>query len=194
MPRWTPPPTPMRPPPPARASTDPGRMPHGRPPRVHLSVVDPDDAVYRPPIAAVGPLLLVEDSAEDAEAVRRTLARIGLDLPFVHAADGTEALALIESALESGGALPRGVLLDLNLPGTDGREVLQRLRANPRTAAVPVIVLTTSARAADIAYCRAQHAAGYFLKPVRLADLAALLSRVRDFLLAGTPLPPYPAP
>ena len=94
------------------------------------------------------PILLVEDSPEDFEATRRAFRRAGLRNPMLHCATGDDALDFLYRRgryAESTAPRPGIILLDLNLPGTDGREVLAEIKAEERLSEIPVVVLTTSA-------------------------------------------------
>jgi two-component system response regulator len=107
-------------------------------------------------------ILVVEDSPADAELTLRAL-RGGRVANRVHVArDGAEALAVLDRAA----ALPRVVLLDLKLPGLGGLEVLERVRGDPRTRTLPVVVLTSSREEPDIARAYALGANSYIVKPV----------------------------
>ncbi len=99
-----------------------------------------------------GAILLVEDDRNEVNVVLRALDRAGLDVPVTVAGDGVEALQVL--GLEDDGSpelpLPRVVFLDLKMPRVDGWEVLRRIRAHPRTADLPVVVVSSSDREEDI--------------------------------------------
>ena len=119
-------------------------------------------------------ILLVEDDEVDVMNVRRAFRKNGITSPLFVASDGVEALERLR-----GGELPRGrrlVLLDLNLPRMNGIELLRALRADPRLAATPVVVLTTSGHERDRAEAFALNVAGYFLKPVAFADFCETIA------------------
>lgn len=142
----------------------------------------------------LAPILMVEDSDEDFEAVRWAMRRLGRELPLLRCADGDSALELLrgEGARAGQGALwPALILLDLNLPGTDGREVLAELKQDARLLPIPVVVMTTSSNPLDVADCFAQGANGYFLKPVDFERFTAQMRLLLDFWL-GTALLPRP--
>ena len=87
------------------------------------------------------PLLVVEDSAEDFTALSRVFRKLGVPNPVVRCEDGDQALAYLQGHGQAAGwpaTLPALVLLDLNLPGTDGRTVLETLKRDPRLQALPV--------------------------------------------------------
>jgi two-component system response regulator len=115
-------------------------------------------------------ILLVEDSPDDVELTRIAFeeAKVANLLRVVN--DGAEALDYLfargKHADRDPAALPSLVLLDLNLPKVDGREVLQAIRANEATRALPVVVLTTSAEPFDIDATYALGVNSYIRKPV----------------------------
>ena len=115
-------------------------------------------------------ILLVEDNPDDAELTRIAFEEAGSVHALAHACDGAEALDYLfgrgKHADRAGKPLPALVLLDLNLPKLSGREVLQALRADPRTRALPVVVLTTSVEPFDVDDVYALGANSYIQKPV----------------------------
>ena len=97
------------------------------------------------------PILLVEDSPEDFETTRRAFRKAGLKNPILHCPDGDTALDfLFRRGAHADAPRPGLVLLDLNLPGTDGREVLQEMKRDEELRCIPVIVLTTSSDERDV--------------------------------------------
>jgi CheY-like chemotaxis protein len=118
------------------------------------------------------PILLVEDSPEDFEATERALRKAGLKNPIYRCADGEEALDFLHRrgsyADAADAPRPGIVLLDLNLPGTDGREVLSEIKTDPALKQIPVVVLTTSSDQRDIDVCYRSGANSYIQKPERL--------------------------
>lgn len=138
-------------------------------------------------------LLIVEDSPEDLEATLRALARTGRERAVRHCADGDEALdyLLRRGRFAAPGAAPRPslVLLDLNLPGTDGREILAELKEHESLRTIPVVVLTTSGDPQDVDACYRAGASGYVQKPVLHDDLVAALRRLEDFWFGTVELP-----
>jgi two-component system, response regulator len=125
-------------------------------------------------------VLLVEDDADDEELALRALAQAGLPRPVV-VRDGQEALDYLfaENAYANrGGELPAAVLLDLKLPKLDGIMVLRRMRADRRTERTPVVVITSSTEAEDIAASYDAGATSYVHKPVDFAEFDAALADV----------------
>lgn len=120
-------------------------------------------------------ILLVEDNASDEKLTKLALKTCGVAHQVVVARDGAEALDyLFAKAPQVGDAsrLPAVVLLDLNLPKIDGLEVLRRIRDNPATKTLPVVILTSSKQEEDIAAGYASGANAYVRKPV---DYAAFI-------------------
>ncbi|MGE3538811.1 MAG: response regulator [Candidatus Tectimicrobiota bacterium] len=114
-------------------------------------------------------LWVVEDSDEDMEALRFALRQVGMTLLVEHCRTGREALARLRAALGgAAGAAPKPalLLLDLNLPGLHGRDVLAAIRADVQLQVLPVVVWTTSAHPGDVAFCYRHGVNGYLLKPV----------------------------
>lgn len=131
------------------------------------------------------PVLLVEDSPEDFEATVRALRRAGLVNPILRCEDGDEALDFLHrrGRFAEPGAAPRPgiVLLDLNLPGTDGRDVLAELKATAALRSIPVVVLTTSTDPRDVERCYQAGANSYIEKPVDLERFMQAIQRFTDF-------------
>jgi two-component system, response regulator len=115
-------------------------------------------------------ILLVEDNLNDAELAIRALRKYNLANNLVHVKDGEEALEFIfaqgKYAGRNIGDRPRLMLLDLKLPKIDGLEVLQAVKADPRTKLMPVVVLTTSKEENDVIESYAFGANSYIVKPV----------------------------
>lgn len=134
------------------------------------------------------PILLVEDDPDDLELTLLALREAKVANALVVARDGVEALDL----LLGGGVRPVVVFLDLKLPRVDGLQVLERIRADPRTHDVPVVVLTSSDEEEDRHRSYALHVNSYVRKPV---DFDRFQAAVRQLGLYWTVLnePPPPA-
>jgi len=127
-------------------------------------------------------ILLVEDNPDDVELTRLAFEEANVANPVVVAADGAEALDYLfargKHASRDPKQLPSIVLLDLNLPKLDGREVLQAIRANPTTRELPVIVLTTSAEPFDVEASYALGVNSYIQKPVDFEQFVGAVRQV----------------
>ena len=135
-------------------------------------------------------LVVIEDSPEDFEATRRSLVRGGLANPIVHLADGDAALHYFFAGGRcAAGTAPALILLDLNLPGTDGRQVLARVKSDPGLREVPVVVLTTSRDERDVAECYRAGANSYIQKPVDLAAFQRAIRTLREYWFDVVVLP-----
>ena len=128
------------------------------------------------------PILLVEDNPADARLAQEAFREIGLEDAIAHVVDGVEALDYLRRCAERD-AWPRLVLLDLNLPRKDGREVLAEIKADPRLRRLPVIVMSTSVAEQDIRQCYALHANGFVAKPVDLARFERVAEAISLFWL-----------
>ncbi|MFE8938645.1 response regulator [Streptomyces sp. NPDC007872] len=122
-------------------------------------------------------ILVVEDSPEDAEAIERALRRTHPDLALEFADRGE---GLVE-ALLSREDLPGLILLDLNMPGTGGQAVLERIRSRPELDAVTVVVFTSSTAPAEVDACYAAGADSYVYKPVNFTLFQTVLKGAVDY-------------
>ncbi len=143
------------------------------------------------PAVRVAVILLVEDSLADVRLMQEVLRETELAHQLVVAGDGERALRVLRAEGEyAGQAAPDLVLLDLNLPGMDGRETLRTIKRDPALLRTPVLVLSTSTADADIIASYEAHANCYLSKPVDLADFFRLAEALRDFWLRLVLLPP----
>ncbi len=142
-------------------------------------------------------VLLVEDSPGDVrltqEAFREANMASHLPNTTVHlhvAYDGVEAMAFLRRAGERADSpRPDLILLDLNLPRMDGREVLAEIKGDPLLRTIPTVILTTSESAADIANSYRLQANCYLSKPQHLEAFESLVRSVNDFWLTKAKLP-----
>ena len=132
-------------------------------------------------------ILLVEDSAEDLELALRALRKANLANRIEVARDGAEALDFIfcegRHAARKIGDAPRVILLDLKLPKVDGLEVLQRIKADPRTRHIPVVVLTSSNEQSDVVKSYRLGVNSYIVKPVNFEGFAAAVQQLGMYWL-----------
>ena len=135
-------------------------------------------------------VLLVEDSAGDVRLTREAFREADLPIHLHVADDGVEALAFLrkEGAYAS---VPRPdfILLDLNLPKMDGREVLARIKDDDSLKSIPTIILTTSDAEADVVRSYQLQASAYLTKPVQLAAFESLVKSVGTFWLTNVRYP-----
>jgi len=138
-------------------------------------------------IAPVSPeqcveILLVEDDPRDVELTLKAFARAGIANPVQVARDGAEALDFAFRTAAWAGRNPSHqpcvILLDLKLPKVDGLSVLRRLKADPRTQAIPVIVLTDSQENRDVIECRRLGVENYIVKPVDFHRLSSVTQQL----------------
>lgn len=123
------------------------------------------------------PILLVDDNDDDVEATLRAFKRTNLKNGIVRAATGAEAIALLRDQRVQPGL----ILLDLNMPGLDGRRVLSILKGDNELRKIPVVVLTTSGDERDVEECYQLGANTYIQKPVDLDGLFAAIQRLKDY-------------
>ena len=124
------------------------------------------------------PVLIIEDSADDFEAATRAFARVNLTNPIKRAETGEEALAYLRSASEP---TPGLILLDLNLPGLDGRKTLDIIKQNEILKSIPVVVLTTSDDERDIDACYALGANTFIQKPVDFDRFMMAIGKLKEY-------------
>jgi two-component system, chemotaxis family, response regulator Rcp1 len=135
-------------------------------------------------------ILLVEDSPGDVLLTREALRDAKIRLNLQVAADGEEAMALLRREGKYATApRPDLVLLDLNLPKKDGREVLQEIKADANLAIIPVVILTTSASEVDILRSYQLHANCFVTKPVDLEQFLIVVKSIDNFWLTVVKLP-----
>jgi two-component system, chemotaxis family, response regulator Rcp1 len=137
-------------------------------------------------------VLLVEDSTGDVRLTREALkdAKVHINLRVVR--DGIDAMAFLMREGEYVTApRPDLILLDLNLPRKDGREVLKEIKENPELKSIPVVILTTSASEADILRSYMLHANCYITKPVNLDGFLTVVKSIDSFWLSIVKLPPH---
>jgi CheY-like chemotaxis protein len=136
-------------------------------------------------------ILLVEDNPGDVELTREVLqdAKVRNRLHVV--TDGVQALAFLRrEGSYAQFCTPDLILLDLNLPRKDGREVLAEIKADPLLRRIPVVVLTTSEAEQDVLETYELHASCYVTKPVDLHQFIQVVKSIQEFWLTVVKLPP----
>ena len=140
------------------------------------------------------PVLVVEDSDEDYVILLR-IARDLINRPIIRCTSGDDALDRLlrrnryeDEPVEP---LPGLIVLDLNLPGTDGRDVLLQLKQHPRLRGIPVVIMTTSTSPRDVRLCYDLGAAGYITKVLNRQRFTAALQTLTAYWFHTVTLPAY---
>lgn len=127
-------------------------------------------------------ILLVEDNEDDAKLAIRALGKQNFANKLLHLSDGVEALAFIfaTGTFEGRNILhtPKVVLLDLKMPRVNGLEVLERIKSDPRTKIIPVVILTSSSEDPDIRRAYELGANSYIVKPVEFDNFVKAISEL----------------
>lgn len=151
----------------------------------------PDDGIAL--VSGKQLILVVEDSDDDFFATQRAFKKAGLLNPIRRCSNGDQAVDYLfrrgEFAAPEVAPRPAIILLDLNLPGLDGRDVLRMVKSDQQLRKIPIIVLTTSSAPQDIERCYADGANTYVRKPVDLEGFFQAISRLRDFWFEIAVLP-----
>ena len=138
-------------------------------------------------------VLLVEDSIADATLIQEIFIeeKVKVDLSVVR--DGFEALDYLQARNKYAGVIrPDLVILDLNMPKKDGRELLHEMKQIPHLKSIPVIILTTSKAEEDIMQSYNLQASCYLIKPIELARFSQLVKYIENFWFASVQYPtPY---
>ena len=135
-------------------------------------------------------VLLVEDSPGDVRLTREALRDANRAILLHVAFDGVQAMAFLRrEGTHVDAPRPDLILLDLNLPRMDGREVLALIKEDDNLKTIPTVILTTSDSEADITTSYQLHANCYLRKPVQLDEFEALVKSINDFWLTKVVLP-----
>ncbi|WP_413171496.1 response regulator [Anabaena azotica] len=146
-------------------------------------------------------LLVVEDSNEDFEALQRLVKRLPVAQPFEppivvpiqRCVNGEQALAFLYRTGQYAGLesvpYPSVIILDLNLPGTDGRQVLRQIKQDYHLKTIPVVIFTTSNNPKDINECYQYGANSYIVKPIDFTRLKHDIQTILDYWFVVTTLP-----
>lgn len=129
-------------------------------------------------------LLLVEDDAHDARFLMRAFAQVDETIDLALATDADDAIKQL------GHGHFDYVLLDIKLPGSDGIELLRRIRKSQATSLIPIIVLTSSSNPADVLHCYRAGANAYIAKPASVAGYRHFVEAFVRFWIENTILPP----
>lgn len=136
-------------------------------------------------------ILLVEDNAGDADLARDALERGRVRNNLHVVSDGEAAMAFLNrQGAYDAAPRPDLILLDLNLPKKDGREILAEIKEDPDLKRIPVVVLTTSRAEEDVLKSYNLHANCYLAKPIQLEAFFSMVRSIEDFWLSIVVLPP----
>jgi len=135
-------------------------------------------------------ILLVEDNPGDVRLVKEVMKDAKVANSLHVAEDGEEAMAMLRrEGKYSGSVRPDLILLDLNLPGKDGREVLREIKTDENLRRIPVVVLTTSSAEEDIIRSYSDYANSYITKPINLNQFINVVKSIENFWLTIVKLP-----
>jgi two-component system, chemotaxis family, response regulator Rcp1 len=135
-------------------------------------------------------VLLVEDNPGDVRLTQEAFREANRDVRLHVSSDGVEAMAFLRrEGAHANAPRPDLILLDLNLPKMDGREVLALIKQDVALKSIPMVVLTTSEAEPDIVKCYQLQANCYLTKPVGLGEFEALVKSINDFWLNKVRLP-----
>ena len=137
----------------------------------------------------VANLLLVEDTASDVRLVKEAVKEIGVPVEVAVAKDGIEAMNYLRDAEAGNVSRPDLVLLDLNLPRKNGREVLTEIKGSPNLRQIPVVVMTSSQAEEDVNAAYALNANCYIIKPSDLSEYVDVVRSIEDFWFLTARLP-----
>ena len=136
-------------------------------------------------------ILLIEDNPADIRLTQEAFREARLHNTVHVVQDGVSAMAFIRQAAPYQQApRPDLILLDLNLPKKDGREVLREIKADPHTRLIPVVVLTTSDDEEDVLRSYDLHANAYLVKPIDVLRFIKMIQSLESFWLSVVKLPP----
>ena len=138
-------------------------------------------------------IVIVEDSEEDFAAIQRVFRRAPTDVQLVWYRDGEEVMKVLVNVgrhVSTGHDTPGMLLLDLNLPGIDGREILAWIKRDVILKSVPVVIFSTSSSPKDIAFCYEHGANGYMVKPLNFTQFEKKLLLFSDYWTQAMIVPP----
>ena len=136
-------------------------------------------------------ILVVEDNRADVVLLKKAFEELAADHCLHVAINGDEALAFLYGRPPFADApRPAIILLDLNLPGRDGREVLEEIKADETLRRIPVVVLTSSQSDVEVRQCYDLHANAFMTKAANFDELVELVRQITDYWLSAVRLPP----
>ena len=127
--------------------------------------------------------MVVEDSDEDFDTLLQALGKTGMHVKVFRAHSGEDWLAQLRGIDTKLGVYPSFILLDLNIPGADGREILLEIKTDPMLKLIPVVIFTTSTNPRDLKSCYELGANAYHIKPIQYPDHLNLLENIFRYWL-----------
>ncbi|HNB24492.1 MAG TPA: response regulator [Candidatus Melainabacteria bacterium] len=135
-------------------------------------------------------ILHVEDNLADSDLLKEAFESIGIEATVQVTHDAKKALSGLEQNLQNQGAnSPDLIVLDLNLPKMDGREMLKRLKEHPQLRRIPVVILSTSNLEQDISFCYENHCNSYIVKPIRFEEYKRIAKNMLEYWFSTVALP-----
>jgi two-component system, chemotaxis family, response regulator Rcp1 len=134
-------------------------------------------------------LLIIEDNPGDVRLLEEAFDELHANIKIQVAKDGAEGIALVAGSNSAKESVPDLILLDLNLPKVSGHEVLIKLKSDPGTRHIPVIILTSSRAESDVRRAYQSHANAYLRKPSTLEGLLNTARDVKNFWMETATLP-----
>lgn len=136
-------------------------------------------------------ILHVEDNLADSDLLKEAFESIGIEATVQVTHDAKKALSGLEQNLQNQGTnSPDLIVLDLNLPKMDGREMLKRLKEHPQLRRIPVVILSTSNLEQDISFCYDNHCNSYIVKPIRFEEYKRIAKNMLEYWFSTVALPP----
>lgn len=136
------------------------------------------------PSAQLITIVIADDDVTDRMSIKRTLRSGGISNPILEVGDGQQLLDLVHGTGEPDGQRPGLILLDLNMPTVDGREILERMGDDPTLAGIPIVVLTGSEEPDDIRRSYLAGVVSYVAKPVSFSEIKRVVSELNGHGLA----------
>ena len=141
----------------------------------------------------INALLTIEDSDEDFTASERVVRKLSINKPIFRCTDGEDALDFLYHTgkynVMPQAPRPAIILLDLNLPGMDGRDVLSHIKQDRTLQNIPIIIFTTSSNPTDIEVCYQRGVNGYIVKPIDTSKLIWTIKLFMSYWFDVTTLP-----
>ncbi len=133
-------------------------------------------------------LLLIEDNPGDVRLIQFALERLGGDARMFHVSDGDQAIGFLKRTGEwTSAPRPALILLDLNLPRVDGRQILKEIQSDPSLSQIPVFVLSSSDLPDDMAFAeRSKIVSRFFTKPASFFDFEKILVQIDQAISQGS--------